>query len=159
MTPIPKVSASSTARGQSTSLQKSCCPVRGGGLPRGSSVLSSKAHRSSPANHTWKLNPMVGFPYNFTGPKTILTHDGNFHFSCPFSCLTKSYNFLIDASVKLVEGWRSLFFRHKLRGTQKCLQVCKGYRETLYHLTDVVCELDILKEDFKLLEHKHFLAL
>lgn len=101
----------------------------------------------------------MGFLYNFTVSKTVLNSDDNFHFSCPFSCLTKSYDFLIDASVKLAEGWRPLFFRHKLRGTQKYLQVCKGYRETLYHLTDAVCEPDILKENFKLLEHKHFLVL
>lgn len=118
--------------------------------------------RSSPAHPHVKTKPNGGgggFLYNFTVPKTVLNRDDNFHFSCPFSCFTKSYDVLIDASVKLVEGWRSLFFRHKLRGTQKCLQVCKGYRETLYHLTDVVCEPDILKENFKLLEHKHFLVL
>lgn len=128
------------------------------GLPRGSSALASNADPPPPI-HTWKLNPVVGFLYNFTVSKTVLNSDDNFHFSCPFSCLTKSYDFLIDASVKLAEGWRPLFFRHKLRGTQKYLQVCKGYRETLYHLTDAVCEPDILKENFKLLEHKHFLVL
>lgn len=135
-------------------------PCRGAAAqcPRGSSALASNADPPLPI-HTRKLNPVVGFLYNFTVSKTVLNSDDNFHFSCPFSCLTKSYDFLIDASVKLAEGWRPLFFRHKLRGTQKYLQVCKGYRETLYHLTDAVCEPDILKENFKLLEHKHFLVL
>lgn len=44
--------------------------------------------------------------------------------------------------------------------TQKWLQsFAKGYRENPYLLTDVVCELEILKEKFKLLEYKHLLVL
>lgn len=49
---------------------------------------------------------------------------------------------------------------HKSSITQKCLQsFTKGYRENPYLLTDVVCELEILKEKFKLLEYKHLLVL